>query len=212
MNDSIFEAVVSTAAPDGRPNISPLGVRWQPDGGVLLMPFAPSTTLDNILATRAAVLNLSTDVRVIAGCVTGRKDWPLVEVPGVPGVANRRLADTLRHVALELVEVTERVQEATRRPVLRLRALHDVSHAPWPGFKRAQAAVLEGAVLISRLHLLPRAKVEAEMAYLQIAIDKTADAAEREAWGWLQDAVRAHHAATPAPQRVTDPAAPEGGR
>lgn len=192
MNDSIFEAVVTTAAPDGRPNISPLGVRWQADGGVVLMPFAPSTTLDNILATRAAVLNLSTDVRVIAGCVTGRKDWPLVEVPGVPGVANRRLAATLRHLALELVEATEQVQEATRRPVLRLRPLHDVTHAPWPGFKRAQAAVLEGAVLVSRLRLLPADKVAREMAYLQIAIDKTADAAEREAWSWLLEAVRAH--------------------
>jgi uncharacterized protein len=29
------------------------------------------------------------------------------------------------------------------------------------------------------------------MAYLQIAIDKTAGAAEREAWSWLQQAVAA---------------------
>lgn len=202
MNDSIFEAVVSTSSADGQANVAPLGVRYRGDE-IVLMPFAPSTTLDNILATRAAVLNLSTDVRVIAGSVTGRREWPLVEVPGVPGVRNRRLADTLRHLALELVEASEQVQEATRRPLLRLRVLHDVTHAPWPGFKRAQAAVLEGAVLISRLHLLPRAKVEAEMAYLQIAIDKTADAAEREAWSWLVEAVRAHHAKA---------AAAEGGR
>ncbi len=44
-------------------------------------------------------------------------------------------------------------------------------------------------MLVSRLHLLPRAKVESEMAYLQIAIDKTAGPAEREAWEWLQEAV-----------------------
>jgi uncharacterized protein len=47
-------------------------------------------------------------------------------------------------------------------------------------------------VLVSRLHMLPVAKVDAEMAYLQIAIDKTAGAAEHEAWGWLLQAVAAH--------------------
>jgi hypothetical protein len=49
-------------------------------------------------------------------------------------------------------------------------------------------------VLASRLHLLPAEKVDAEMRYLQIAIDKTAGPAEREAWGWLVEAVAAHAA------------------
>ena len=44
---------------------------------------------------------------------------------------------------------------------------------PSGGFNRAQAAVLEGAVLVSRLHLLPPEKIDGGMDYLQIAIDKT---------------------------------------
>ena len=52
--------------------------------------------------------------------------------------------------------------------------VHEVTHAPFIGFNRAQAAVIEGAVLVSRLHMLPRRRSTAEMAYLQIAIDKTA--------------------------------------
>ena len=43
--------------------------------------------------------------------------------------------------------------------------------------------------------MLPPDKVDAEMAYLQIAIDKTASVAEHEAWGWLQEAIAAHRAA-----------------
>ena len=39
---------------------------------------------------------------------------------------------------------------------------------------------------VGRLHLLPREKIEAELIYLQIAIDKTAGERELEAWGWLQ--------------------------
>jgi hypothetical protein len=60
---------------------------------------------------------------------------------------------------------------------------------------RAQAAVVEGAVLVSRLHMLPPEKIDSEMRYLQIAIDKTADLAELEAWGWLQKAIAQHRAA-----------------
>jgi hypothetical protein len=70
--------------------------------------------------------------------------------------------------------------------------LHEATHAPFIGFNRAQAAVIEGAVLVSRLAMLTADKVDAEMAYLQIAIDKTAGAEEREAWSWLQQAVAAH--------------------
>ena len=40
---------------------------------------------------------------------------------------------------------------------------------------------------MSRLHLLPRAEVEAELARLEIIVGKTAGAAEAEAWGWLKD-------------------------
>ena len=67
---------------------------------------------------------------------------------------------------------------------------------------RAQAAVLEGAVLVSRLRMLPPDKVDAEMAYLQIAIDKTAGPESREAWAWLQEAVALHRAGT-SPARGT---------
>jgi len=42
--------------------------------------------------------------------------------------------------------------------------------------------VLEAAILATRVHMLPREKIETEIAYLKIAIDKTAGAAERAAW------------------------------
>ena len=55
--------------------------------------------------------------------------------------------------------------------------------------------MIEGAILVSRLHMLAPQKVDSEMAYLQIAIDKTAGPEEREAWGWLLGAVPRHRAA-----------------
>ncbi|HEY6356031.1 MAG TPA: DUF447 domain-containing protein, partial [Burkholderiaceae bacterium] len=134
-----------------------------------------------------AVLNLVTDSRIFAGCVTGRRTWPTVPADKIAGV---RLAHALGHVELRLQQHLDDPQ----RPVLRMARVHEVSHAPFMGLNRAQHAVVEGAVLVSRLHMLPVAKIDTEMAYLQIAIDKTAGPEEREAWGWLREAIAAHRA------------------
>jgi uncharacterized protein len=102
----------------------------------------------------------------------------------------------LSHVELRLAERRDDAQ----RPVLHMARVHEVVHAPFAGFNRAQAAVIEGAVLVSRLQMLPAHKIACEMAYLQIAIDKTAGPEEREAWGWLVEAVEQHrqqHPITP---------------
>ncbi len=190
MNDMIYETVVTTVDREGRAHLAPMGVRYA-GRQVVLMPFKPSTTLDNVLATGCAVLNLLTDVRVFAGCVTGRRDWPLQPADTVPGV---RLEAALAHAELRLAAQHDDAQ----RPVLTLDRVHEATHAPFAGFNRAQAAVIEGAVLISRLHMLPKEKVDTEMAYLQIAIDKTAGPAEHEAWGWLRQAEAAHRETRPA--------------
>ena len=62
------------------------------------------------------------------------------------------------------------------------------------GREFAAPAVIEAAILVSRLHMLPREKIEAEIGYLEAAIEKTAGARETEAWVWLMEAVRAHFA------------------
>ncbi|MDH4050756.1 MAG: DUF447 family protein [Rubrivivax sp.] len=184
MNDLIYEAVVTTVSPDGVAHVAPMGVRYR-GARVVLMPFRPSATLDNIVATGHAVLNIVTDTRVFAGCVTRRREWPVRPAEKVPGV---RLDCALGHVELQLADQVDDAQ----RPVLQMERVHEVQHAPFVGFNRAQAAVLEGAVLVSRLRMLPPDKVDREMAYLQIAIDKTAGPEEREAWAWLQEAVASH--------------------
>jgi hypothetical protein len=58
------------------------------------------------------------------------------------------------------------------------------------GLNRAKAAVLEAAVLVSRLHMLADEKIDSEIEYLQIAIDKTASEQELEAWGWLMNRIK----------------------
>jgi uncharacterized protein len=189
MSERIFENVITTCSPQGPVHIAPMGVRYV-DQLVVLKPFRPSHTLDNILATGAAVLNVLTDVRVFAGCVTGRHTWPTEGVATGEAAPAARLACAHSHVLLRLAQVDEDAQ----RPTLYMARVREAQHSAFPGFNRAQAAVIEGAVLVSRLHLLPPEKIATELAYLQIAIDKTAGPAELEAWAWLQEAVERHRA------------------
>ncbi|MGH8120040.1 MAG: DUF447 domain-containing protein [Gammaproteobacteria bacterium] len=165
--------------------IAPMGVRLR-DDQIIIAPFRPSTTLENLMRSGAAVINLTDDVRIFAGCLTGRYDWPTVPATVIQG---RRLQDPLSHIEVEIM----RMEEDETRPRFFCAVRHRGTHRPFPGFNRAQHAVLEAAILVSRLHLLPAEKIDAEIKYLQIAVDKTAGDAEREAWDWLLVRINEHH-------------------
>jgi hypothetical protein len=182
----IRETIVTTVSARGLVQIAPLGIIADGEGWIIA-PFRPSTTLENLRAVPFAVANHTDDVRVFAGCLTGRAVWPTaasVQVP-VP-----RLGTALAHAELAV----ERVTEDAQRPRFHCRVVHRASHAPSWGFNRAQAAVIEAAILTSRMRMLPREKVESEIAYLEVAVAKTAGPAEEEAWGWLMEKVRAFYA------------------
>ncbi|MDQ2802456.1 MAG: DUF447 family protein [Pseudomonadota bacterium] len=192
----IRETVVTTVSAAGKVHVAPFGL-IEEAGGWVIAPFRPSVTLDNLLAVPFLVANYVADVRVIAGCLTGRRDWPCLASCVVPPP---RLAAALAHAELEVASIED---DATR-PRFHCRVVDLHTHAPFRGFNRAQGAVLEAAILVSRLGMLPREKVEREIAYLQIAVDKTAGPQELEAWQWLMEAVTAFHgrdpAANPLPQ------------
>ncbi len=173
----IREVIITTLSKRGVAHVAPMGVHVVADE-MLVMPFRPSATLQNMLETGHAVMNYCDDVRIFAGCVTGRREWPLVssDKGSVP-----YLAVALAHSELVLT----RVEDNEIRPKLFCQVVHEETHAPFLGFNRAQYSVLEAAILASRLHMLPRSKVESELAYLRIGFDKTAGPIEHEAWGWL---------------------------
>lgn len=183
----IYETVITTVNADGSAHIAPFGIRER-DGMVIIAPFRPSTSLDNLLRTGRAVVNLTDDVRVFAGALTGRRDWPVRRATQIDGYV---LEAALAHRELELAEI----KEDPVRPELSFRIVHETTHAPFRGFNRAQAAVLEAAVLVSRLHMLPPEKIASEIKYLTIAIDKTAGEREQQAWDWLIERIENYNAA-----------------
>ncbi|MBS4049879.1 MAG: DUF447 family protein [Methylomonas sp.] len=187
----IQETIVTSISASGTVHIAPMGVHVEGDSFVIL-PFKPSTTLNNIVQTGHAVMNHCDDVRIFAGCLTGRRDWPLKPCESIAGYY---LADTLTHIELSML----RLEDDPIRPRLACKAVHTGMHRPFPGFNRAQFAVLEAAILLSRLDRLPWQKIQTELDYLRIAVDKCAGDRELEAWGWLMQAMEEHKQTTVAP-------------
>jgi hypothetical protein len=184
----IRETIVTTADRSGAVHIAPLGLIAEGDHWIVA-PFRPSRTLDNLREVPFAVASHVDDVRVFAGCLTGRRDWPLAPT----GCPVPRLAAALSHWELSVQDVTE----DERRPRFRMQLAAAISHAPTSGFNRAKAAVIELAILSSRLSMLPREKVAREIGYLEIAVEKTAGAEEEEAWTWLMEKVRRFYGGDP---------------
>ena len=131
------------------------------------------------------MINMTDDVRIFAGCLTGRYDWPTEPTNVIEG---QRLVSALSHIE---VEVQQRFDDEVR-PAFFCKERHQVIHKPFMGLNRAKAAVLEAAILVSRLDRLSTEKVDAEIDYLKIAIDKTAGEDEREAWDWLLDRIKTY--------------------
>ena len=180
----IRECIVITQSKAGAVHIAPLGLIEEGEH-LVIAPFRPSLTLDNLRENPFAVANYTDDVLVFAGCLTGRREWPTKPATKVPGAV---LEQALAHAELQVVAVAEDEQ----RPRFRCAVIHEANHRPFHGFNRAQAAVVEAAILVSRLHMLPPEKIKREIGYLQIAIDKPAGPRERQAWEWLMERIAEH--------------------
>ena len=184
MPEKINEIILISENADGTPHIAPFGMRER--GELLLIaPFRPSISLDNLMSGRPATINTTDDVRVFAGALTGRREWLVSKLDGA-----WVLSSVLSYRSLKLAKV----EEDEQRPHLYFDVEKEGNLKPFQGYNRAQAAVIELCVLVSRLNRLPLEKILAEIKYLQIAIDKTAGEQELEAWRWLIEAVENHQA------------------
>ena len=139
----IRETIVTTVDSAGKVHIAPLGIIAERDGWIIA-PFRPSTTLDNLAEVPFAVANYTDDVRIFAGCLTGRAR--------LADRCRRRLSGAAACGGARAFGAAGRERRRRRlRPRHFCRVMREETHAPFTGFNRAQAAVLELAILVSRL-------------------------------------------------------------
>ena len=180
----IRECIVTTKRKDSSVHIAPMGIHEDGEN-LIILPFKPSTTLDNLDRDGCATLNYTDDVRIYAGCITGRRDWPTCNTDMINGA---RLKDCLAHTELEVISK----EDDDVRPKYFCKNVHEATHKPFHGYNRAQSAVLELAILTSRLNMLPKEKIQQEIEYLMIGYEKTCGSREQEAWAWLMEKIKKH--------------------
>ena len=182
----IIETIVTTVAADGAINCAPMGVEWDPDvdgDSIVLKPFLETATYRNVTATRAAVVNLIDDVRVFARAAISNPEYATEPATSVRGVV---LAD-----ACSWREVSVRAIDSTPpRSRIETAVVHHGTRREFIGFNRARHAVLEAAIYATRVRMLPREFLLAEVDRLQVIVDKTAGPREREAMALLADYIR----------------------
>lgn len=182
LEGKIHEVIVTTLSIDGKTHSAPMGISEVNDH-FIIKPFKPSTTYENLKRHRQCTINYTDDVRVFAGSLTGHRDWPTLPCQQIEG---QYLEQALSHSELEIVAFDDDSPRACFKGAI----VHEQTHAPFRGFNRAQNAVIDAAILVSRLTMLPVDKIQQEIAYLTIAIDKTAGPQELEAWAWLMAKIK----------------------
>jgi hypothetical protein len=188
----IIETIVTTTDASGMVNIAPMGVEWSGgDEAPVLKPFLETVTYRNVAATGVAVVNLIDDVRVFARAAISNPEYPVVPAVVVHGVSLRD-ACSWRELSVQFVDSTP------PRSRIETTVVHRGFRREFIGFNRARHAVLETAIYATRVHMLARDFLEAELARLQVIVDKTAGPAEHEAMALLADYIRT----APVPDRA----------
>jgi hypothetical protein len=187
----ILEGLVTTLDPDGSPHLAPMGPRIDADfKRFVLRPFPTSNTYKNLLRHPEGVLHVTDDALLLAKAAIGEigifpTTRPAERVRGVV------LADSCRHYEF----VARAIDDTSERVTIEAEVVHTGRTRDFFGFNRAKHAVVEAAILATRLHILPLEEVTAEFRRLRVIVGKTGGPDEHAAMDLLEAKLRAAEAA-----------------
>jgi len=176
----ILEGIVTTVGEGGRVNISPMGPSLGADLSTLILrPFKSSQTYKNLKAHGEGVFHVTDDVEMLARSAVGEVTPELKRAREVNGWI---IASACRAFELRVRSVDETSDRASFvADVVREETLRE-----FLGFNRAKHAVLEAAILATRVHLLPRAEILEKLEDLAVLVQKTGGSPEERAFAYLR--------------------------
>jgi len=178
----ILEGLVTTRNVDGSPHLAPMGPSVAGDfTRFLLRPFPTSQTYRNLVAHPEGVVHVTDDALLIARAALGAVEPlpPLIPAVAIQGFV---LADACRSYEFRV----RSIDDSLERIHIDAEVVHVGRHRDFWGFSRAKHAVVEAAILATRLHLIPHAEIAAEFARLRRIVEKTGGPAEFEAMDFLE--------------------------
>ncbi len=182
----IVEGIVTTQDLSGSVNVAPMGpIVDETMTSLRLRPYQTSQTYRNLKLVPSGVFHVVDDVLLLARAAVGLLGTtpPTDPAEKVPGVILRQACRWYEFVVDELDDSQERVE-------IKVRVVHSGRLRDFFGFNRAKHAVVEAAILATRIHLLPRDEILVEFARLKTPVEKTAGPQEIEAFALLERYVR----------------------
>ena len=170
----IRESIVITTDLKNKPHVTPMGITYDKNK-LIISPFIPSKTYLNLKENPYAVINFTDDVNIFVDTLLGKSNF---KIKSTKEIKSFYLENTLSYVE---VKVTQFIENKIR-PKFECKILKETSLGSFKGFNRAQLSVIEAAILVSRIKILPVTKIKKEINYLKIAVDKTAGKKEKIAW------------------------------
>jgi hypothetical protein len=182
----ILEALVTTTDADGSPHLAPMGPRVEAGFRCFtLRPFPTSNTYRNLLRHPQGVLHVTDDALLLAKAAIGAVEvFPPVR--SANKVAGFVLQDSCRHFEF----VVKSVDAGGERVNIEAEVVHAGRTRDFFGFNRAKHAVVEAAILATRLHLLPLDEIAGEFRKLRVIVAKTGGPDEHEAMDLLEAKLR----------------------
>ncbi|MFM8493992.1 MAG: DUF447 domain-containing protein [Planctomycetia bacterium] len=184
----ILEGLVTTCDTDGRmhlaamgPEVSEAEVAAGRLERLVLKPFATSQTAVNLARLGVGVFHATDDVLLIARVVTGAAG-PAPACRAASAVQGWVLDGMCRAYEFE-VAAADRSADRER---LEARVVATHEGRPFMGLNRARHAVVEGAILVTRVHLLGAEEVKRRLADLRVLVEKTGSTREHEAFRLLE--------------------------
>ena len=182
----IIEGLLTSTDAQGILNVAPMGPIVHGDFQRLtLRPFSGSTTFENLRTTQAGVFHVVDQVSIIAEAAIRRLS-KLPPTQPADQVAGHVLIDCCRWFEFRITKI----DTSHQRSEMEADVVHQGTRRAFNGFNRARHAVIEAAILATRLHLLPEAEVDAALKFLEPAVQKTGGPEELHAFDMLQQHVR----------------------
>lgn len=178
----IVEGIMTTLGDDGAANVAPMGPRVDRDfGRFTLRPFTSSTTYRNLKRSGQGVFHIVDDVELLARAAVGALETP------PPSRAAEKVAGVILEDACRWYElVVEDLDDRTERTTIHCRPVANGAKRDFLGFNRAKHAVVEAAILATRIGILPADEIRRDMERLAVIVEKTAGIQERRAFEFLR--------------------------
>ncbi len=177
----IVETIFSTLDESGKPNFAPMGIVWGEEF-VTVRPFRTSHTFRNLVSSGHGVANLSDDVLAYVQCALYDAVLPNFPAKLVPGAVFSSTC-SWREVAL----VTQ--AGTAERAELSCRVVFEGKQKDFLGFRRAANAVIEAAILATRLAFHEHEAVIESLNRYGHIVEKAGDENDREAFQLVHDYV-----------------------